>query len=463
MSSNKNSRKSFLKKIGAASLAVTGAPFLTGMGKHNTEIINLQPRRRTAYSSNDRIQIALIGAGWMGQVNAQVAGRYNGAEIVAACDLYDARLDRCKELFGDHIFTTRDYRECIERDDVDAVIVATSDHWHDRITIDALHAGKAVYCEKPMMHKIDEGHAMIRAEKDSGIPLIIGSQNTSSLSQQKAVELYKEGAIGELNFAEAYIDRFSHMGAWQYSIPPSASPENIDWDTYLKDNAKIPFDAKRFFRYRNYKDYGTGIPGDLFVHLFSELHNITGSTGPNKIVAMGGLRFWDDGRDVPDIMLGMFEYPETKAHPAFNLSLRSNFTDGSGGGSHVRLVGSEGEMVLAGGTIILRQSKLPERPGMSIGDFGEKVRMEYEEYYNKKYPEPNDKIIEPSEFEYRTPEGFNSRYEHFLNFYDAIRNGTKLLQDGTFGMRAAAPALACNLSHEKGEIIHWDPESMAIL
>jgi len=463
MSSNGNSRKTFLKKIGAASLAVTGAPFLAGMGKHNSEIINLKPYSKKIYSSNDRIQIALIGAGWMGQVDAQVAARYDGAEIVAACDLYDARLDRCKELFGDDIFTTRDYRECIERDDIDAVIVATSDHWHDTITIDALRAGKAVYCEKPMVQTIEEGHSVIGAEKETGLPLIIGSQGTSSLSQQKAVELYREGAIGELNYVEAYIDRFSHMGAWQYSIPPSASPQNIDWDTYLKDTADIPFDAKRFFRYRNYKDYGTGIPGDLFVHLLSELHNITGSMGPNKIAAMGGLRFWDDGRDVPDIMLGMFEYPDTEAHPAFNLTLRSNFTDGSGGGRHVRLVGSEGEMVLAGGTIILRQSKLPERPGMSINNFSEEVQREYAEYYKKEFPEQKDEIIEPSVFEYRTPEGFNSRYEHFLNFYDAIRNGTKLLQDGEFGLRAAAPALACNISQERGEIIHWDPKSMKII
>ena len=103
---------------------------------------------------------------------------------------------------------------------------------------------------------------------------------------------------------------------------------------------------------------------------------------------MGGLRYWHDGRDVPDIMLGMFEYPETKHHPAFNLSLRSNFTDGSGGGRHTRLVGSEGEMVLAGDTVILRKGRMPANPGMSIGDFSEDVRQEYEEYYKENFPEP---------------------------------------------------------------------------
>ena len=178
---------------------------------------------------------------------------------------------------------------------------------------------------------------------------------------------------------------------------------------------------------------------------------------------MGGLRYWHDGRNVPDIMVGMFEYPETEHHPSFNMSLRSNFTDGSGGGRHTRLVGSEGEMVLAGDTVILRKGRMPANPGMSIGDFSEEVRAEYEEYYKENFPEPEPEIIEPTEYTYRTPEGFNSRFQHFLNFYDAIRNGTELLQDGTFGLRAAAPALACNISQETGEVVHWDPEAMKVV
>lgn len=460
-----HSRKSFLKKIGSASIAVTGAPFLVGMGKgkKRSEILELKPRKEKIYSNNDQIQIALIGAGWMGQVDAEVAVQVDGVKLVAACDLYDGRLDRCKEIFGDEIFTTRDYREVINRSDVDAVIIGTSDHWHDRIAIDSLNAGKAVYLEKPMVQHIEEGHAVIEAEKNSGLPLIIGSQGTSSLVQEKATELFQQGAIGKLNFVEAYNDRFSHMGAWQYSIPPSASPENIDWDTYLKDHPKIPFDAKRFFRYRNYKDYGTGIAGDLFVHLFASIHQIVGSNGPTRISSMGGLRFWDDGRDVADIMLGLYDYPETDSHPAFNLTLRSNFADGSGGGRFTRLVGTEGEMILSGGTVTIRKSSLPDAPGMSIGDFGGDIREEFIEYYNNKYPEKRPQIIEPDEFIYRSPEGYNDRYDHFVNFFDAMRNGSEVFQDGEYGLRSAAPALASNLSQEQGKTIHWDPVNMNLV
>ena len=178
------SRKSFLKKMGAASLAFTGAPFLSGLGKGKSEYIELQAPERKKYAANDQIQLGLIGAGWMGQVDAEVANSAEGARIVAACDLYDSRVERCIELFGDDIYTTKDYRELINRDDIDAVIVGTSDHWHDTITIDALNAGKAVYCEKPMVQQIDEGHPVIEAEKKSGNPLIVGSQGTSGLDQQ---------------------------------------------------------------------------------------------------------------------------------------------------------------------------------------------------------------------------------------------------------------------------------------
>ncbi|MEX0686344.1 MAG: Gfo/Idh/MocA family oxidoreductase [Balneolales bacterium] len=464
-SNNKGySRKSFLKKVGVASAAFTGFPYINSSGRGKSTFIDLEPKALKNYSKNDNIQIAVIGAGGMGQGDTRTALEIEGVKLVAACDLYDARLERCKELWGQDIFTTRDYREILTRSDVDAVIVATTDHWHDTIAIDALNSGKAVYLEKPMVQHIEEGQAVIDAEKSSGMPLIIGSQISSSLLQDKASELLAEGAIGKLNLVETYNDRFSALGAWQYSIPPSASENNIDWDTYLKDLPKIPFDPKRFFRWRNYKDYGTGVAGDLFVHMFTGVHQVTRSKGPRQIVAMGGLRHWHDERDVADIMIGMYDYPETETHPAFNLTMRVNFVDGSGGGSHTRYIGSEGEMVIRGGTITVKKATLPDAPGMSIDDFGEDIRLEYEEYYKEKYPESRPQVMDPEELIYRLPRGGQgTRYYHFANLFESMRTGKKVFQDGTFGLRAAAPALATNLSQTQNKIINWDPEAMKLL
>lgn len=454
------SRKSFLKKMSAASAAMMGVPFLAKGSPKNVTELSRKRQGKKKISANDRINLALIGAGGMGQGNTHTALEVDGIEMVASCDLYDSRLRRSKEHWGDDIFTTKDYREILVRDDVDAVIVATSDHWHERIAVEALRAGKPVYLEKPMVQHIDEGFRLIEAEKETGVPLIVGSQRTSSILYEKARDLIREGEIGELNFVEGYWDRRSAIGAWQYSIPPSASEENIDWDRYRQGMPDIPFNAKHFFRWRNYDDYGTGVAGDLFVHLFSGLHVITGSNGPNRIMSTGGLRHWKDGRDAEDVVLGLFDYPETENHPPFNLSLRVNFADGSGGGSRIRLTGSEGVIDIGWNNVTLRKRREPQRPGMTIGDFAEDTRQEFEEYYKERYPETRAQIIDPDEFVYRAPDGYNDRYDHFVNFFNAIRHGDPITQDSTFGLRACGPALLSNVSLDENRIVQWNPETM---
>src|SRR5690625_990755 len=459
--SMRHDRKSFLKKLGAASALITGAPLIMSQGRSQAMPLSRPKGAPVHLSANDRVNLGLIGAGGMGQGNINTALNYDGFRLVAACDLYDSRLERCRERYGRDIFITRDYRELLDRSDVDAVVIGTSDHWHDQIAIEAMEKGKAVYLEKPITQHVDEAYNVIDAEERTGVPLIVGSQRTSHIAYEKARDLYSAGEIGTLNFVEGYWDRFSAQGAWQYSIPPSASEANIDWKTYRKDLPSIPFDAKHFFRWRNYDDYGTGVAGDLFVHLFSGMHMILDSAGPEQIYATGGLRYWHDGRDAEDMVLGLFDYPETDTHPAFNLALRVNFADGSGGGSMIRLVGTEGEMQIRGSSVILRRSKMPEAPGMSISSFSEDVREEYQAYYREMYPETRASMIEPTELIFRAPDGYSDRYDHFVNFYKAIRNGEPLLQNSTFGLRAAGPALMANRSlKEGGQVIRWDPSAM---
>src|ERR1051325_8514306 len=292
---------------------------------------------------NDTIQIALIGAGGMGSGDARMASSIAGVKLVAACDIYNGRLDRAKERWGKDLSTTRDYREILARPDIDAVIIATPDHWHKQITVEALGAGKHVYCEKPMVHSIDEGKAVIEAQQKSNKTFQVGSQYVSSLVYQKARDLLKTGAIGEINLVEAWLDRNTAIGAWQYSIPPDASTSTVDWDRFLGSAPKRPFEPVRLFRWRNYRDYGTGVAGDLFVHLLSGLHFATNSTGPVRGLSTGGLRYWNDGRDVPDVMLATVDYPAQPSHPEFTLALRVNFKSGVPQEQFgFRFIGSEG-------------------------------------------------------------------------------------------------------------------------
>ena len=184
------------------------------------------------YSPNDNIQIALIGAGGMGQGDAQLATSLPGVKLVAACDCYDGRLQHMKEVYGNETFATKHYKDIVDRKDIDAVIIATPDHWHSRISVDCLNAGKHVYCEKPMVHAIEEGQSVINAQQQAGKVFQVGSQYRSSLMYQKAHELYKEGAIGKLNMVEAWLDRNTAIGAWEYTIPPDAGPQTCDWVTF---------------------------------------------------------------------------------------------------------------------------------------------------------------------------------------------------------------------------------------
>ena len=240
-------------------------------------------------SANDHIQIALIGAGGQGKGDTRAAVQVPGVKLVAVADCYDGRLEHSKELWGNDVFTTRDYNEILARKDIDAVIIGTPDHWHKQVSVDAMKAGKDVYCEKPMIHVYADGPEMIEAASANQRILQVGSQRVSSIIYAKAKELLAAGAIGQLNMVTAHWDRNSSMGAWNYTVPLDASPETCDWPRFLGTAPKIPFNAEHFFQWRKWKAYGTGVAGDLFVHLFSGTHFITGSNGPTRAMATGGL------------------------------------------------------------------------------------------------------------------------------------------------------------------------------
>ncbi len=260
-----SSRRNFIKQITGTTLALGAAPLASFAAQEKIEERIIHYEKKIA--ANDRINVAVIGLGIMGNENVKTALKVPGVQLVAACDLYKGRLERAKEVYGADLFTTNDYRKLLDRKDIDAVIIATSDHWHARITKDALKSGKHVYCEKPMVHKIEEGLGVINAQKASNKIMQVGSQRVSSLVYAKARELYKSGEIGALNMVNAIYDRQDALGAWEYTMPTDESPQTVDWDRYIEGMQKIPYDRKKFFWWRNYKEFGTGVAGDLFVHL----------------------------------------------------------------------------------------------------------------------------------------------------------------------------------------------------
>jgi predicted dehydrogenase len=414
-------------------------------------------------SHNDKIQFALIGAGGMGTGDAQDCLAAGGTRIAGVCDIYDGRLERAKERWGADLFTTRDHREILAKKEIDAVIVATPDHWHCEIAADALLAGKDVYVEKPMVHKIRECALLRTAESRSGRILQVGSQYASAMVFQKAQQLLQQGALGELNFVEAWLDRNTALGAWQYSLPGAdATPERIDWDRFLGNAPRRPFEPVRLFRWRNYKDYGTGVAGDLFVHLLTGLHVATGQLGPSRIYATGGVRYWKDGRDAQDVVLALMDYP------GFTFALRVNLASGAAPPEQfgLKFAGSEGTMEVTMSGLTLSRTPREAEPGLTLGSFSKSDQKRIVEEYRKRYPaqRPTSDGMRPEGSErFTPPRSHNAHLEHMRNWVEAVRTRKAFFEDATFGSRTAGPSLAVNLSLERQAPVEWDPRSMQLV
>jgi len=462
---SRSSRRRFLQQIGATGMLAAVAPLSTLAAKEKAEERTLFYERKI--TNADKIRLGVIGYGVQGHFDLTTALKVPGVELAGICDLYPGRLVNAKEQYGNELFTTRNYKELLDKADIDAVIVATTDCWHSRITRDALAKGKAVYCEKPMVYKISEGPGVIQAQKTTGKVLQVGSQRVSSIALAKAKELLAAGEIGKLNMVNAAYDRQSSIGAWEYTIPKDANAETTDWDKFIEVTEKMAYDSKKFFWWRAFKEVGTGVAGDLFIHLLSGTHFITNSKGPKSIYGTGQFSYWKDGRNLPDVMAGVMQYGDTPEHPAFQLTLQVNFISGTGGQELIRFVGSEGVMEVKGNNLNIQHSLMPEAPGFggydSVFTFSKSMQEEMTKEFNAKWTEAQRKKPTKEDVVFKAPQGYDEHLDHFTNFFDGIRAGKTVVEDATFGFRAAAPALSCNESYLKKKIINWDPIKMKLV
>lgn len=280
--------------------------------------------------ANDRIAVGVLGVGgrgtYVGRVFAKVGQAQNPCQVVAVCDVYQKRVDQNKEFHKCDGYL--DYREVIARKDVDAVIVATPDHWHAKMALEAMDAGKDVYLEKPMCHTVEEARRLIEKVKRTGRIIQVGSQTTSADQWWKAKKAIADGAIGEMIMSQGSYHRNSRDGEWNWKIDPDAGPDKtgaayIDWNMWLGPAPKRAWNPDRFFRYRKYWDYSGGTATDLFFHVAAPL-NICWSEAqfPYKVMAGGGNIIFKDGRDVPDTFHLIAEY--AKGHSVVLTSSMAN-------------------------------------------------------------------------------------------------------------------------------------------
>lgn len=436
------SRRDFMKKTAGA----TGAALAAKSVMLEAKSLAAFPQ---AAAPSDRVRFGIIGVGMQGSGLLRTSIGLPGVECAAACDLYDGRIELAKEIVGKpELISTKRYKDLLDNKEIDCIIAAVPDHWHKQIVVDCCAAGKDVYCEKPMTHHVAEGFEMIAAEQKNNRIVQIGSQRRSSIIYNKAKELVAQGKLGDICLVEAGMGRNDPCGAWEYTIPPDLSAQTLDWETWLGAAPKRPFDANRWTRWRCYQDYGEGIPGDLFVHLLTGIHSAMGVTAPPaRAHSAGGLFRWKDGRDVPDCMTTIYEYPSFRA--TLRVTLNTDYDE------YTRLMGTRGLIEIRGNWLSFTpqdgENHEPCTPG-----WPKKMRGDYATDWDAKHQPLPGTLATLESTSFYTPPGYNDDREHLGNYFNSVRTRKPSVEDATFGNNTAIGCHMANYSYFNRGAAVWN-------
>jgi len=440
------SRREFLQTGVTATGALVGA-----------KTIFLEPKAMAQSAApSDRVRFGMIGIGMQGSGLLRDSVSLPNVQCVAAADLYDGRHTLAKEITGNSSLpTTRHYQELLDRKDIDCIVAAVPDHWHKRVVVDACNAGKDIYCEKPMSHTVADGLAMVDAAAKNKRIVQIGSQRVSSALCAKARDMYRDGAIGEVSMVELTLGRNDPTGAWVYPPPPDLSPETLDWNTWLNEAPKIPFDQYRFARWRCWRDYGTGVAGDLMVHLLSGMLVTLGwNEVPRSASALGGIFRFNDGRDMPDLHTVLFDYHGIPVYVRLGLGTETP--------ELARFMGPKG--VLDASEFDLKYSpQTGEDTAPSYYAYGFPPNLR--EAYFKQWHAEHDPVLghEPTsqDVSYHGHDWDDMR-PHLHNYFEAVRSRKPVVEDAVFGNHAAIACHMANESYFRKKPVLWDEASKTI-
>ncbi|HYL73360.1 MAG TPA: Gfo/Idh/MocA family oxidoreductase [Bryobacteraceae bacterium] len=436
-------RRDFLKTAGAAGLSLSLAnSALAGRGARTSSRV---------LGANDRINVGVIGVGgrgsYVGAQFARIGQKNNSCQIVAVCDVYEKRKRIAAEKLKADGYM--DYREVLARPDVDAVIVATPDHWHAKIALDAMDRGKDVYLEKPMCHTNEEIKQLVNTVKETKRVLQVGSQTTSGDQWWKARKAIADGMIGQMLMSQGSYHRNSTEGEWNWTIEKDAGPDGkgdnyIDWKTWLGPAPKRPFDADRFFRFRKYWDYSGGIATDLFYHVVAPLQICWGEAQfPTRVSGMGGIYVFKDEREVPDTFNLMADYAA-----GHSLVLSSSMANSHHIPGLIR--GHEGTIIMVeNGQFESRADYITVIPETKY-DREKKERATLKPEYQAKFGKDAVKIpVDPADM-------MNAHIENFLT---CMHTREKPHLDVETGARAQAVINLAVQSYREGHVLFWDEKN----
>jgi predicted dehydrogenase len=393
--------------------------------------------------ANDRINVGVIGVGgrgsYLAKTFAAIGDRDNSCKLVAVCDVWERRKRENAEKHKCDGYL--DFHEVIARPDVDAVVIATPDHWHAKIALEALDAGKDVYLEKPMTHTIEEAKQLAATVRETKRVLQVGSQTTTADQWWKAKKAIADGMIGQMLMSQGSYHRNSVEGEWNWEIDPKAGPNGkgedyIDWKTWLGPAPKRAFDPDRYFRFRKYWDYSGGIATDLFYHVVAPL-NICWSEPqfPYRVMASGGIYVFKD-REVPDTFNLLADYE--KGH---SLVLSSSMANSRHIPGLIR--GHEGTIIMVDHGKFEGETDhitvIPEKKVISAA-------------YKEKF----------GDSEITIPVEDKPEWAHMKNFLDCMRTREKPHLDVETGFRAQVAISMAVQSYREGRVLYWDEKNLKV-
>jgi predicted dehydrogenase len=402
------------------------------------------------------VRFGMIGVGMQGSGLLGTSISLPGVECAAAADLYDGRHTLAREIVGRaDLPVTRRYQELLENREIDCIVAAVPDHWHRQVVVDAVNAGKDIYCEKPMSHSPADGVAMVEAAKKAGRVVQIGSQRVSSPICAKAREMVASGMLGDVMLIEGWLGRNSPCGAWEYPPPPDLSPANLDWETWLGTAPKQPFNPLVFARWRSWKEYGTGVAGDLLVHLVSGMMFIMDlNEPPTQASSIGGIRHWKDGRNMPDVHGVSYYYGDLPVYMRLNLATEMPET--------YRIQGSKGLLEVGPTSITFTpQLGIDTSPCYYIYSFPTAMREAYEKQWHAENDAKLAALPLQETISFAGPDWDDTR-PHLLNFFDAVRTRAPVVEDVVFGHHAALACHMANESYFRRGTVTWDAGSQSI-
>jgi len=406
-------------------------------------------------SANDRVDLGFIGFGIRGNILLEAARETGQANFVEVCDCYQGHLERAKERTDGKIATNfAQYKKLLDRKDINAVIIATPDHWHLPMVLDALSAGKDVYIEKPMTHQIEDGPKIIDAARQSKRIVQAGSQWVSGDQHKKAREIVASGKLGKITKITASYNRNSSTGSWNYPIPLDLQAGvNFNWTEWLGPAPKVPYAPERVFRYRKYWDYSGGISTDLFVHLITSIHFILGVDMPQSVVANGGILFRHDGREVPDTLDALFDYG------TFCVNMAATFNSASTAGQGIQFLGTDGSLTVAlGGPMSEMAEYKAEGYGYSIDSWPKAMQETFLNQGNHRQ-ESEGSGAKPAPENIAFKNKPDATVLHLANFFDSVRTRQPGYETAEVGHHAAAAGHMVNLSYRSGKRMIWDSAS----